>query len=185
MNERPCSKCGSPLHKGNIKVIRKPGKRPTRICRRCPPNKTFVLKMPKRSGLSMTAAVTSPIICQDCDAAKECSAQVPGRGKCLRFPAWKNPPISLEGTHASGRLAHQEGTGGPVTVEGVFNYSPPPRFRYFITQDQAAKLKRASDRPISRFGVTVEILTIPADQVEADPERFAELVPVEVNIQGG
>jgi len=31
-----CGKCGQPLKKGNIKVVRKPGKRPRRECRRCP-----------------------------------------------------------------------------------------------------------------------------------------------------
>jgi hypothetical protein len=30
-----CPKCGASLKKGNIKVIRKPGKRPVRVCRRC------------------------------------------------------------------------------------------------------------------------------------------------------
>lgn len=30
-----CPKCGAPLKKGNIKVIRKPGKRAVRVCRRC------------------------------------------------------------------------------------------------------------------------------------------------------
>ena len=31
-----CKQCGSPLTKGNIRFVRKPGKRPFRIHRRCP-----------------------------------------------------------------------------------------------------------------------------------------------------
>ena len=31
-----CKQCGQPLKKGNIKFVRKPGKRPYRVCRRCP-----------------------------------------------------------------------------------------------------------------------------------------------------
>ena len=190
-----CHKCGSPLHKGNIKVIRKPGKRPVRACRRCSgtdqehSGKTSEaiqkLNAPKRAGLSMTAAVTSPIVCGECPDAAECSKQVQGEGICLRFPAWKNPPISLTGTAGNGLQRPQDTTGGPVTLEGVFHYSPPPNIRYFITQAQAEKIRKAIGKPTAAFGITVAIIPVPADQVDADPERFAELVPVEVNIKGG
>lgn len=133
-----CPKCGAPLKKGNIKVIRPRGKkRPWRECRRCPELK--------------------PV-------------QVP-------FPG---------GDTAGNGLQRSQGTtGGPITVDLVFDYSAPPTYRYFMTQDQADRVKRALDKPILKgFGIGFEVIPVPDYQVEADPEAFADLVEVTIDWKG-
>jgi hypothetical protein len=75
----------------------------------------------------------------------------------------------------------QDSTGGPFTVDMVFQPSEPPRFRYFMTRDQADRVKAAVERNHAfGMGVSFEVIPVPADQVEADPERFADLVEVKV-----
>ena len=119
-----CHKCGAPLKKGNIKVVRPRGKkRPWRECRRCPEPK--------------------PV-------------------EALQRP--------------------QDNQDGPVTVEAVFDYSEPPTFRFFMTPDQADRVKKALDKPFFQgFGIGFEVIPVPDYQVEADPDALADLV--EVNIE--
>lgn len=40
-----CKNCGGPLTKGNIKVVRKPGKRTVRVHRRCPQARSEVVQI--------------------------------------------------------------------------------------------------------------------------------------------
>jgi hypothetical protein len=68
-----------------------------------------------------------------------------------------------------------------VVVEGVLDYPPPPRYRFFITQGTAEKIRRALDKPLSGFGIGFEVIPVPEDQVEADPETFGGMVEINVN----
>ena len=137
-----CRKCGAPLKKGNIKVVRPRGKkRPFRVCRRCP-----------------QATIVQPVI--------------PPTGQV----------VNLFGETAAAPCQRpQDTTGGPVVVEGVLDFPPPLRYRFFITQGTAEKIRRALAKPLSGFGIGFEVIPVPEDQVEADPESFAELVEVNVN----
>ena len=114
-----CRICEGPLKRGNIKVVRKPGKRTVRVHRRC------------------TA------------------------GNVAQRP--------------------QEGTGGPLVAEGVLTYPDPPRYRYFMTQEQADRVNLAVERAWGGSGIGFEVIPVPEDQVERAPEDYADLVEVTVN----
>lgn len=48
-----------------------------------------------------------------------------------------------------------------------------------MTQDQAERVKAAVERNTTLgLGIGFEVIPVPVDQVEAEPERFAELVEV-------
>ncbi len=144
-NERVCPKCGKPLKKGNIEIVRKKGKRPVRQCRRCPGNagspKVLKVDAPSRSGMTLT-------------------------------------------TVADFVTTSQAKKGQFVTLQATLDGRPPPRTRFFIRPAMAEKIRRAMGKPVSAFGITVEIIPVPADQVEAFPEQFQELIEVEMNIKG-
>jgi DNA-directed RNA polymerase subunit M/transcription elongation factor TFIIS len=126
-----CPKCGAPLKKGNIKVVRKPGKRPVRVCRKCQP--------------------------------------VQSHSEAIR------PNVSEAIQRA------QDGQGGARSVEVVYQAEDAPKYRYFMTQDQAERVRRALTRQISAFGIGFEVIPVPEDQVDADPGVFADLVEITVN----
>ena len=130
-----CRICDLPLKKGNIKVVRKPGKRTVRVHRRCPDQ-------------AHSEAIQTVI-------------DIPGYG--IAGNVVQRP---------------QEGTGGPIMVEGVLDYLDPPEYRYFITRATAEKLQRAIKG--GQVGVTVEVIPVPEYQVEADPEYMADYVEIEV-----
>ena len=74
----------------------------------------------------------------------------------------------------------QVSTGDPLVVEGVLEYSEPPRYRYFMTQEEAARVKLAVERAWGALGIGFEVIPVPEDQVERAPEDFADLVEVTV-----
>lgn len=106
----------------------------------------------------------------------------------VRCPGIIPPPVTVptDGTAGTGRQRPQDTTGGPITVDLVFQSSPPPRFRYFMTQEQAERVKAAVERNAAfKMGVSFEVIPVPEDQVEADPESFADLVEVTVSWKVG
>ncbi len=143
-----CHKCGLPLYTGNIKVVRRRGKRPKREHRACPSPNDFV----------ETTRLGDP------------------------KPSFVRLPHGDDGTADATRLQRpQEGTAGPLTVDLVWEYQEPPKFRYFITKDQAERVKASVERNAAfGLGIGFEVIPVPDDQVEADPERFADLVEVKV-----
>ena len=150
-----CRKCGQPLKKGNIVVIRKPGKRPVRECRRCPAVVTTtpsVAAMPKK---------TADAVLELASAAKR----------------------QLEGTTGGNGLQRpQDTTGGPVTWKGDFDVDPPPRFRYFMTRDQAEKVKASVERNVAfGFGIAFEAIPVLEHLVDQDPDAYANLVEVTID----
>ncbi|MDD5220932.1 MAG: hypothetical protein PHV11_10220 [Candidatus Bipolaricaulis sp.] len=161
-----CVKCGQPLKKGNIKVIHPKGKkRPFRVCRRCPGNKPEVSIEP---GLQAAERTSERLQVEHVKAMAE-----------RDFPQ----AVNFFGETAGNPVQRpQDTTGGPVTVEGVFHYDPPPKFRYFMTQAQVEKVKRALGRPVyAGFGIGFEVIPVPEYQVEADPDSFADLVEITIN----
>lgn len=112
----------------------------------------------------------TPTMCSECNNKTVC---VPGQ-RCPLLPRQSNTGDGLQ--------RPQDTTGGPVTVEGVFDYPPSVRYRYFMTPDQAERVKRALERPVfDGCGIGFEVVPVPEDQVEADPEAFADMVEVTVD----
>jgi hypothetical protein len=161
-----CKKCGAPLTKGNIKFVRKPGKRPYRVCRVCRyPEK---VEITKKGDKRRTVVVPPPGKDGKPDlSVLEDFAQVP------------NTPGNTAGDVVQ---RPQEGTGGPLPSEAVYFYSPPPRYRFFMTRDQANRVLERLTKNIlfAGFGIGFEVIPVPEDQVEANPESFAEMVEVNV-----
>ena len=153
-----CKNCGAPLTKGNIKVVRKKGKRPFRIHRRCPKVKTILT--PSQAFI---------------DALEPKPEVFVGKPDYGETHTWKG------GTAGSPLQRPQDSTGGPIVVEGVYQYSEPTRYRFFITQDTAEKLRRAIKG--GQVGITVEVIPVPDYQVEADPEALADYVEIEYTLK--
>ena len=159
-----CKQCGAPLKKGNIQVVRPRGKkRPYRVCRRCPdPNP------------SMKAA----------DLARSKSVHYPPPSVIAEYLDPK--PEVFGGTAGDGLQRPQDTAGGPFVVEGVFTYSEPPRYRFFMTRDQAEKVKASVERNAAfGFGLAFEVIPVPDYQVDQDPDRFADMVEVTLNGYNG
>lgn len=138
-----CPKCGFPLNKGNIQIVRPRGKkRPYRIHRRCPEPKPVEKPLEAFTGKEMLKAQDTA------DAVME--------------------------------AAREATTGGPVTCEGEVDFGTPPRYRYFMTPDQAERVKRALEKQMAGFGIGFEVIPVPDYQVDQDPDAFANLVEVTV-----
>jgi len=166
-----CKNCGRPLKKGNIKFVRKPGKRPYRVCRVCRyPDEVEVTAVGDKRR-SFVVPPTREDGRPDLTVLEDFVTQVP------------NVPGETAG---NGLQRPQDTTGGPWTVEGVFTYSDPPRYRFFITQEVAerVKLALASPRPPG-FGIGLEIIPVPDYQVDQEPDRYADLVEVTLNGYNG
>lgn len=148
-----CHKCGLPLYTGNIRVVRKPGKRPRREHRKCPPRDDFV----------ETTRLGDP------------------------KPTFVHAPKPREDTADATRLQRpQDTTGGPLTATVVLDYPEPPRYRYFMTRDQAKRVKASVERNASfGFGIAFEVIPVPDYQVEADPDTYGDLVEVTVEWKNG
>jgi len=108
-----CKNCGGPLTKGNIRVIRKKGKRPFRIHRNCPQAHSEAIHLTHRTSERLQVEHIKAMSERDFETA----------GNPIQRP--------------------QDSTGGPVTVEGVLEHLDPPKYRYFITRAAAEKLQRA------------------------------------------
>jgi len=141
-----CKQCGQPLKKGNIKVVRKPGKRTYRVCRHCPQVRSEAIQCPPP--LEDFAQVP----------------KVPGEtvGDVVQRP--------------------QDTTGGPWTGEVVYSYSTPTWYRFFMTRDQAEKVKASVEKNVAfGFGVSFEVIPVLAHLVDQDPDAYADLVEVKVD----
>ena len=80
----------------------------------------------------------------------------------------------------------QESTGGPLASEPVYLYSNPTRYRYFMTRDQAERVKASVEKNVAfGFGVSFEVIPVPDYQVDQDPDRFADLVEVTISGYNG
>ena len=142
-----CKNCGQPLTKGNIKVVRKPGKRTVRVCRRC------------------------------------------------RCPAKVDPKLTAISLSYGERTSNDTGTvvqrpqgttGGPFTAEVVYLDSSPMRYRFFMTQDQAEKVKERMAKPlVPGFGIGLEMIPVPDYQVDQEPDAYAGLVEVVISGYNG
>ncbi len=159
-----CRKCGAPLKKGNITVIRKPGKRTRRECRRCPKPTPVAARQnfPPLPGLEPVA---------------ELFTGKPDHGETQSWAGafdYAGPPSPYE--------KPQDTADAAVKVEVVYEVTTPT-YRYFMTKDQADRVRERMAKTIllPGFGVGFEVIPVPEDQVEADPEAFADLVEVTVD----
>jgi len=165
-----CKNCGQPLTKGNIKFVRKPGKRPYRVCRRCRyPDEVEVTRV----GDKRRSFVVPP-------------TREDGKPDLTVLEDFVQVP-KVPGETAGDMVQRpQDTTGGPFTTEVVYLDSNPTRYRFFITQDQADKVKRALVRPaFNGMGIGLELIPVPDYQVDQEPDRFADLVEVTINGYNG
>jgi hypothetical protein len=175
-----CKKCGGPLKKGNIKVIRPRGKkRPYRVCRVCPPKKLdFNIHCP---GI---IPPVKPVIQEVFLPAKTVDTS-----RMLTFPQRDRPVIrETTGTAGNPRQKPQDTTGGRPAVVEVYREvtgPDPARFRFFMTQEQAERVLAAAEKNVAfGMGVSFEAIPVPAFQVDQEPERFDDLVEMTVNWKG-
>ena len=141
-----CAKCGGALYKGNIEVIRRPGKRTKRVHRHCPSSDQVA------TSLAIKHMTTKPV------------------GQAV---------LEERFTQGHAVKVDAEITGGPAAVK--VTYESPPAYRFFITQSTAEKIRAALDRPISSFGIRIDILPVPEFQVEANSESFDDLAEVTID----
>ena len=163
-----CKQCGQPLKKGNIKFVRKPGKRPYRVCRRC--------RYPERVEITRVGDKRRSFV------------RVPSREDGRPDLASLPPEYLPQGAKLAGYIEStgnalqrpQVSTGDPIVVEGILEHLDPPRYRYFMIQEQAARVKLAVERAWGALGIGFEVIPVPEDQVERAPEDYADLVEVTV-----
>lgn len=75
-----------------------------------------------------------------------------------------------------------QGKGRGIILEGEFQ--GPPEMRYFIRQATADKIKRAAAGKIGGPTMTIEIIPAPAEQVDAFPDQFNDLIEISIGIKG-
>ena len=146
-----CPKCGLPLNKGNIKVVRRKGHRPRREHRSCKINFPHAEPVPP---LIKTTVVQFPPV---------------DTSRMLKLPK----PFD------NARGKPQDTKGGPVTVDMVYQESPTVRYRLFVNQDGARKLRRAVESGIGFY--MLDVKPVPADQVDANPDAFDALTEIKVH----
>ena len=87
----------------------------------------------------------------------------------------------------------QVSTGDPLVVEGVLEYSEPPRYRYFVLPASVEKLKKAIEKGDAWFwgfasnwsaGITIEIIPVLEEVAEMNPEAVEHYVEVEFKWKG-
>jgi len=150
--------------KGNIKVVRKKGKRPFRIHRHCPQARSEAIHLTNRTSERLQIEHVKAMSKRDFGTV----------GNALQRP--------------------QEGTGGPVTVEAVLDYSEgfcPTRYRFFVQPASLEKLKRALEKGDAWFygfasnwsaGITIEIIPVLEEVAEMNPEAVARYVEIEFKL---
>ena len=147
-----CKNCGGSLKRGNIKVVRPRGKkRPFRIHRHCPEVVEVTVQGDRRQSFVPAGHITPP-----------------------------EPWPRVGDTAGDVVQRPQDSTGAPIVFEGVFDCQAPVRYRYFMTQEQADRVKLALQRSFGALGIGFEVIPVPEDQVERAPEDYADLVEVKV-----
>lgn len=58
--------------------------------------------------------------------------------------------------------------------------SPPQEYRYFINQDQADQIRYAIEKAKDGFGVSIQLIPVLAEEVEREPDRFADMVEITI-----
>lgn len=93
----------------------------------------------------------------------------------------QGPPPTVGGNTGDGLQRPQDTTGGPLAGEVVFFDYPPIRFRYFMTREQAERVKAAMGRRLPWVGVSFEVIPVAEDEVDREPDRYSDLVEVKVD----
>jgi len=164
-----CKQCGAPLTKGNIKFVRKPGKRPYRVCRRCRyPDEVEVTRV----GDKRRSFVRPP-------SREDGRPDLTVLEDFVQAPSEAIQTVKLAGNIESTGNALQRpqvSTGDPLVAEGILEHLDPPKYRYFVTRATAEKVQRAIKG--GQVGITVEVMPVPEYQVEANPEALGDYVEI-------
>ena len=145
-----CKRCGAPLTKGNVRILRPAGKRPVRVCRNCP---TMV----------------------------EVTAIGDSKKSFIPVPKQAHSETIHSKTSGAAKQRPQGGQDGVVNGKCIPDYGPMPLYRMFITSEQAERIRRRLDNTIlNDFGFGIEVIPVPAHEVEARPESFRYLFEVEI-----
>lgn len=67
-----------------------------------------------------------------------------------------------------------------VAYETVYEVIPP-RYRFFMTSEQADRVKAAVEKNLAGIGVGFEVIPVPEDEVDRNPDVYDALVEVIVN----
>ena len=170
-----CKNCGHEIKKNNRKIIRPPGGKPYSVCRICPKDKIVSPALRNYSPGKNEAT------------ARSTKAPVP-RQEAQRpaAPVLKvsSPPrAGMTTTSTLGAIApFIQGKERGIILEGEFQ--GPPEMRYFIRQATADKIKRAAAGKIGGPTMTIEIIPAPAEQVDAFPDQFNDLIEISIGIKG-
>lgn len=123
-------------------------------------------------------------VCRRCPVVKTWTAHFSAKEETVS--AAFGSPFIIGGTAAKVFQRPQDTTGGPFPDEVVQDYSEPPKYRYFMTQDQANKFKASVERNVAfGFGIAFEVIPVPEDLVDQDPDKYADLVEVTVEWKNG
>lgn len=184
---RLCSKCGGQLYQGNVQVVRRPGHRPRREHRDCETAKAINLLKKVFPPVKLSQARSEAIRSKISEAIQPNEA---GKGK-TNEAGMKLANYIVPG---NGPQGPQDGQGGPITLDVVLDFPPPPRYRYFITPATAEKLKKAIEKGNLwdfafatnwSMAVQVEIVPILEELVEANPEAAGQFIEVKIEWKGG
>ena len=80
----------------------------------------------------------------------------------------------------------QDSTGALSWSKGYSTIRQPIAYRYFITRDQAERVKASTERNVVfGLGIAFEVIPVPKGQVDQEPDRFADLVEVTISGYNG
>ena len=145
-----CKRCGAPLTKGNVRILRPAGKRPVRVCRTCP------------SRVEVTAIGDS-------------------KKSFITVPKQAQSETIHRKTSGAAKQRLQGGQDVALNSKCIPDYSQAPLYRFFITPEQAERIRRRLGNAIlNDFGFGIEVIPVPAHEVEARPENFRYLFEVEI-----
>ena len=152
-----CKNCGHAIKKNNRKIVRPPGEKPYSICRHCPGTK-----------IEATAVVTKAPVPRPVAQRPAAPALVVS-----------SPPRAGLGAVAVKQIITKRQA---ITLEGSFQGARETRF--FIRPAMADKIRRAAAGKMGGPTVTIEVIPAPAEQVDAFPDQFQDLIEIQVTIKG-
>lgn len=163
-----CKNCGQTIKKGNRKIVRPQGAKPYSICKTCPGTKPKALAGPTKAPVPR---------------------QVAQRPAAPALVVSSPPRAGMTATSALAAAKAIQGDAvrlgfGRRSVSLAGEFQGPPEVRYFIRQATADKIRRAAAGKANGPTMTIEVIPAPAEQVDAFPETFQDLIEINIGIKG-
>jgi hypothetical protein len=167
-----CIGCGKGLNQGNSKRVLVPGTKKRRlVCRRFPEcrpartskrNRTAVEADSRNQNRGVDGVGNNLVTRQD--------------AKTAGVPA----VMVLDNLDAAVKGKNEDKV---YQVEGILDFPTRGQVLFFIRPAVADKIRKAMDQGISSPSIMIEVLRVPAAIYETNPERYSELIPVEINMK--